>query len=197
MKYKVGDRVRVKEKPYYSENANKYLQHYGGVLTIKKIIGTCFRMLEKSIPYGFDWVWSEDEIAGLAEGETKMIRKNYIPETLEMMGLHEDMQINIAGNFRNPYTIKNSELFDCCGDVSNNALFGLLVGGEYAILPWEPRKGEYYYYVNAKGYIRTDYSGDCMFDYMAVYCGNCFRTREEAEANKSEVLKKLEIEVEQ
>lgn len=77
-----------------------------------------------------------------------------------------------------------------------------LLRGEYEIekLPWMPKEGENYYYVSwleegNEWKIRAEsepeywpaYDGDV----LRVDIGNCFRTREEAEAQKYEVFKRL------
>lgn len=91
---------------------------------------------------------------------------------------------------------KNGHWWQC-----SNVLLPKILKGEIAIkkLPWKPKGGDRYYYatwmVGADGALigtndsvyRAYFPPDC----MNVDIGNCFKTREEAEAAKYEVYKRL------
>lgn len=73
------------------------------------------------------------------------------------------------------------------------ALFISLFTGEAEIvkLPWKPKVDERYYYVDEVGLIFPgNYKGD-IIDAATIAFGNCFRTREEAEAHAEEILAKI------
>lgn len=64
---------------------------------------------------------------------------------------------------------------------------------EFKVIPFRPKIGNWYYHINIlgnpvhgefKGYYNT-------FDYLNRAIGNCFRTKESAEAHKEEILKIL------
>lgn len=60
--------------------------------------------------------------------------------------------------------------------------------------PFEPKRGEEFYKVCVAGGELTTYAevwADCLIDYALKYCGNCFRTKAEAEKHKYEIYEKL------
>ena len=68
----------------------------------------------------------------------------------------------------------------------------LLNGSDEIVkLPWKPKDGEGYFYINKLGVAgHMTFSGSSVD--IALYAfGNCFRTREEAEAHKDEILQKM------
>lgn len=56
--------------------------------------------------------------------------------------------------------------------------------------PWKPKNGEEFFVCLEKGVV-ADRWADCTNDLMVYAAGNVFRTREEAEANRKEVLARL------
>ena len=70
-----------------------------------------------------------------------------------------------------------------CADA--NILHRLIVG-DYSIKrkPWKPSEGDQYWYVSSNG--SADYYcwTDDTQDFLTYKLGNCYRTREEAEANQ-------------
>lgn len=72
MKYKVGDRVKIKdglkkEDRYYNHIAEAMKKYAGKIMTIREINGNMYRMKEDNGKYyGGGWYWSKDMIEGLA-----------------------------------------------------------------------------------------------------------------------------------
>ena len=66
-----------------------------------------------------------------------------------------------------------------------------LLVGSYTIKhkPWKPKDNDMYYYVNKVGNIEYDEWLSFWEDIILYKLGNCYRTIEEAEANKDKWLK--------
>lgn len=63
---------------------------------------------------------------------------------------------------------------------------------EFKVIPFKPKIGDKYWWVEVDGKVCSDISErGCTFDCMAMAIGNCFRTKESAEAHKEEILKIL------
>lgn len=62
---------------------------------------------------------------------------------------------------------------------------------EFKLRTFNPMDGKGYWYVGANGeiYNNPSFSHDDMFDCLNRAMGNCFRTRESAEAHREEILK--------
>ena len=111
---------------------------------------------------------------------------NYMPKVLEMLGLKVDIPFNIIGADCNPYLFdKEYNLIDMEYYVRNGLIRGLIIGGlGIEKLPWKPKEGEYYYYVDLMGLngepeIRRFTWVFDGYDYLNFNVGNCFRTSEE------------------
>ena len=130
--------------------------------------------------------------------------KNYIAEVAKMLGveLGEEFKLDKHNDI---YKFTEEGLVYCLmGNLGwRTAPFTQndLLTGKFEIkkLPWKPKENGYYYYVNwrrvgKKWVIKafctlfTDLAGT---DNLRVAVGNCFRTYEEAEAQKYEVYKRL------
>ncbi len=126
-----------------------------------------------------------------------------INKFLEMLGVEMDEKFNIRYTENgllsncNPYHFEISDgnfyLFDCYGNPCNGYI-GDIISGLYKIekLPWKPKDGDAFYYIDSGGAIyRTKFS-ECYFpDLYHFKMGNCFKTREDAEAHKGEIMKQL------
>lgn len=71
MKYKVGDRVKIKNDFSYSKDyeirVNKKMEKYTGrIMTVRKIDNNLYKMQEDCKENIDGWYWSEDMIEGLA-----------------------------------------------------------------------------------------------------------------------------------
>lgn len=63
---------------------------------------------------------------------------------------------------------------------------------EFKVIPFKPKIGDKYWWVEVDGKVCSDMSEQgCTFDCMAMAIGNCFRTKESAEAHKEKILKIL------
>ena len=100
--------------------------------------------------------------------------KNYMPEVAKMLGV---------------------EIVDYVGCKTKNLLYGLLAG-EYTLQksPWRPKDGEGYYYIRSTdGFLsRSTFHNVDADDLALLNMGNCFPTKEAAEAAVHEMLEKFE-----
>ncbi len=113
--------------------------------------------------------------------------KNYMPEVAKMLGVEIGEEFDILNKegkkiAYGPYKITNNAIVDCDREDIPNLFYGLLKG-EYT-LQKRPRRTKY---------------GDnhwVVFDNRGVHCsnfyGNCFPTKEAAEAAVPEMLAKFE-----
>ena len=63
---------------------------------------------------------------------------------------------------------------------------------EFKVIPFKPKIGDKYWWVEVDGKVCSDiFERGCTFDCMAMAIGNCFRTKESAEAHKEKILKIL------
>lgn len=128
---------------------------------------------------------------------------NLIPKICEMLGVEigeefklcwdgvEQIGIFRFTNYRLESKFQDKEDWGEC-----SVLTELLNGGITIVkLPFEPKNGEQYYrvFIHQDGdiTINRDTWVDWTTDYMCTYCGNCFRTRDEAEKHKYEIYEKL------
>ena len=72
-----------------------------------------------------------------------------------------------------------------------------ILSGEFSIvpLPWKPEIGDTYWTVDmdsTRALVTESFTwNDDMTDFCNYYCDNCFKTREEAQAQSSDILAKL------
>ena len=120
---------------------------------------------------------------------------NYIKQVAKMLGVEVGEKFNIVDRHGNlikwsPYKLTKDGLVDRDGNYTF-AIFGHIISGNCTIqkLPWKPKVGERFYYVEVGGNIITD-KFDCFYaSRMNLYkMGNCFRSRQEAEKNKEKVV---------
>lgn len=123
-----------------------------------------------------------------------MANYNYMKDVAKMLGVELGEQFNI----------------DCCGECSsdNSYIYHLsndgvvldkkgyscisadvlskLILGEWKIkrIPWHPNSYEMYYFVNADGDVDNFTWAACTTDLNLYKLGNCYRTPQEAEANR-------------
>lgn len=117
---------------------------------------------------------------------------NHMQEVAKMLGveLGEKFKIYAKGFDSNYdyYLTRNGIIIDKDGHgcASNDVLCNILYGN-YAIKhkPWKPKNGEEYWSISALCYdaVCIRRSG-CWADIMYYKVGNCYRTKEEAEANR-------------
>ena len=122
--------------------------------------------------------------------------KNYMEEVARMLGVELGEEFEIKGGFCNPYMITERGLLDCVGDESPSILIGLLDGSIKIIKkPWIPKDGEniFYIYIEDDGEIWDDkFHSDDLYSVANLALGWVFKTREEAEAHKEEIMRQKE-----
>lgn len=131
--------------------------------------------------------------------------KNYMADVAKLLGveLNDEFELNGSNAI---YKLSQYGFFFKCGSSWMRASDYLLIDiikGEYEIkkLPWKPKSEQFYCYIvwrridNISGWEieveTTFFSAFSAVDNLRVDVGNCFRTKEEAEAQKYEVFKRL------
>ena len=126
----------------------------------------------------------------------------------EILGLELEQEfvlINVDGNRKNEYIYKITEdgllykmptQYVNWSNSSSGTIVKLLNGNCKALAkPWKPKNGETYWYYRIKreeAFLTTwCYDG---LDLCRWKTGNCFKTREEAEAKGKEIMKKIQKE---
>lgn len=187
MKYKVGDKVKVredlKEGDMYGEQmvVGNMPELAGKDVTIKKLLpeADSYTIEEKG------WNWTDEMFVPSTT--------NHIPEVAKLLGVEIGEEFDIEGFCYNPYHFTDSGLIDREDDENNEALVSLITG-QYPIIkrPFIPKEEERYFYIDEDGDIRPSSNDLDAFDFALIAFGNCFRTKEEAERNKEAILKKME-----
>ena len=119
--------------------------------------------------------------------------ENHMPEIAKMLGveLGEIFEIQIDENktfqFRfteNGLQCFNGKMWD--EDVVAMTCLNLLLVGKYAIKrkPWKPKKNDLYYCIEQEGFVISNRWYNSYAEVLLYKLGNCYRTREEAEANR-------------
>lgn len=134
---------------------------------------------------------------------------NLIPKLAEMLGVEIGEEFDLCNgmdsSIRMGCIFKFSNYCLMCADEDDKNYFGVasdktlrcILNGSLKIikLPFEPKNGDRYFriFIHSDGSInvRGDTWVDWTTDYMCKYCGNCFRTKSEAEAHKYEIYEKL------
>ena len=125
---------------------------------------------------------------------------NLIPKIAEMLGVEIGEEFKLKSNeleYAEIYCLMEDGLvFKDKYGFSESCRFKGLITGDFEIikLPFEPKKEEKYWYVwwDSKN-LDTSYThwDSAVSNWADKYCGNCFRTKEEAEAHKYEIYEKL------
>ena len=120
--------------------------------------------------------------------------KNYMKIVAQMLGveLGEQFKVYAMETLLGKVELSDKGVefcdFDCCGGIPASAVLeGLLTGAlTFKHQAWKPTFGEKYYYYDSI-YMFCKYDCYChgeMMDLTLYKIGNCYRTREAAEANK-------------
>ena len=129
--------------------------------------------------------------------------KNYMTDVAKLLGveLEEEFKIKTHGKTLYKLTERGLKCLTTLNGWEENYIFVLLLCGKLEIekLPRKPKQGDKYYFVfwvkNSGGWVISvscEKYDECFAgDTLRVDVGNCFRTREEAEAAKYEVFKRL------
>lgn len=135
-----------------------------------------------------------------------MEKKNYMKEVATLLGveLGEEFKIICDGEVKDGTYMIDNDSTCIYGGIDEDTgksfwytdryILNYLLNGTYQIIkiPFRPRCGDLYWSFHYQdGYCEPySYSWDgCDFDYMSYYLGLCFRTKEEAEANKDKLKK--------
>ncbi len=115
---------------------------------------------------------------------------NYMKQVAEMLGVELEERFKLVDGaphlryrFNETGLVRENAADDkeeYCASVLNR-----LLNGEYEIekLPWKPKIGETYWFADeSEGGIFYSEWSDEAFDYAFYASGNCFKTKEEAEA---------------
>lgn len=128
---------------------------------------------------------------------------NLIPKIAEMLGVEigEHFEITSVVYEKGKYFyFSETELLEHVEgrtpDYAQYRVLADLIYGDKKVvkLPFEPKRGEEFYKVcvsDGKLTACDDRWADFLVDYALKYCGNCFRTKAEAEAHKYEIYEKL------
>ena len=114
---------------------------------------------------------------------------NYMSQIAKMLGVELGERFDING-FNEFYFLDTDGLYSFNGTYCKcDEYFSKLLAGELTIKrkPWKPKRGETYWYVEKDGDVLEMEWHPCryMSNHVNRYkLGNCYRTREEAEANR-------------
>ena len=123
--------------------------------------------------------------------------KNRMQEIAEMLGVEIGEEFDVINQYGDliygcPYKLTNE---GCELQTRDTASFTLmqLLNGNCSIVkkPWKPKYGERFYYINIEERVCRTSNYEVATDLALIYFGNCFRSKEEAEANKDEILEKM------
>lgn len=126
----------------------------------------------------------------------KTLREEIVELLMERIGVVENEEFKgkgINGKYHN-FKFAYGELFIKYNDKWHNTMLGGFIEDfedyEFKVIPFKPKIGDKYWWVEVDGKVCSDISErGCTFDCMAMAIGNCFRTKESAEAHKEEILK--------
>ena len=129
---------------------------------------------------------------------------NIMPEIAKLLGveINEEFYIKDAtgkDDDLHRFTSETFEYYDqSMGEWCETLRFVDLVCGLAEIVkkPFEPKDGDLYWGVGWVGLNENVFFGTCVWhdtqeNYADKYCGNCFRTQEDAEKHKYEIYEKL------
>lgn len=124
--------------------------------------------------------------------------KNHMEEAAHMLGVELGEEFEIEGRKWNPYRITESGLIDCGGSNDWELFLYLLSGSEEIIKkekPWMPKDGESVFYIDIEGdgeVWEDEFCFDGFYSVSNLALGWVFKTREEAEAHKEEIMRQKE-----
>ena len=109
---------------------------------------------------------------------------NYMSEVAKMLGVEigEYFEINKKDGV---FVLCYDGLFQTQSGIMCHELLSGLLSRKYTIKrkPWKPKEGELYYFVSMNEDVRSDTSDNVTVDMLLYKIGNCYKTKEEAEAN--------------
>lgn len=113
---------------------------------------------------------------------------NHMAEVAKMLGVELDEEFKCKETNCTYRVTKNGFLCNGCYGADSMMIF---LKGHYTIekLAYKPKEDEKYWCVGRDGLIHSYFSKNDIIDFFHVKLGNCYRTKEEAEANKDKWLK--------
>lgn len=132
----------------------------------------------------------------------------YWKQFAEMLGLELEQEFvltDVDGSRKDIFTYKITEdgIFyksKISKDWFKTELVDALLNGciKAVAKPWKPKKGEQYWYyrINIRNAFSTTWCSDSL-DLCRWKAGNCFKTREEAEAKGKEIMEQIQKEYEE
>lgn len=109
---------------------------------------------------------------------------NYMAEVAKILGveLGEEFKINVL---LGTYVFTHDGLHEADYGADCSIVLTKLLSGEYVVRrkPWKPKDNEVYYRINDIGNVTIDTWDGLDLDIIFYKLGNCYRTRDEAEAN--------------
>ena len=129
---------------------------------------------------------------------------NYYKQFAEMLGLELEQEFVLMdddGNRKNKYTYKFTEdgvLYKSPTftnwSINSLGTIGSLLNGDVKAMPkpWKPKKGQKYF-IYEPGVVDDAYSfwADDDIDLCRWKCGNCFKTKEEANTKGKEIVEQI------
>lgn len=118
---------------------------------------------------------------------------NYMKQIAEMLGVEfgEEFKIRFESGIvpDDLYMLTDNAIYMPNVTVSSeNLLWRLLTGRcEIVKLPWKPKNGEHYYYIDTGGEVTYEtFNPSVIYDIALYKLGKLYRTREEAKAHAEE-----------
>lgn len=133
---------------------------------------------------------------------------NYYKKIAEMLGVElgeefsiKNIQTEDINRARYKITKEKGLMYSIGGEEWNRSSSLLAIfSGAYNIvkLPWKPKKGEaYWHYSEVWREVISFEWEDCLYDFLLLKAGNCFKTKEEGDAKAKEIIEKLRKEYEE
>lgn len=129
------------------------------------------------------------------------MNENYMPKVVKMLGIQidEPFDVIIKNGIASPcgpfYFDENWKIRDNNDGIVPYWLLEKILSGKYILQKrsWRPKDGDVFYYVLTNGKIEEYiFVNDNIHTLMLFSFGNCFPTKEVAEAEKPEILEKFE-----
>lgn len=114
---------------------------------------------------------------------------NHMSQVAKMLGVELGEEFECSNGYK--YVLKEDGIIESkynyrlSANTFSSALIALL-NGELTIKcnPWKPKKNDFYYYVDQGGCVISSRWWNSYTEVLLYKLGNCYRTREEAEANR-------------
>lgn len=129
---------------------------------------------------------------------------NYYKQVAEMLGVELEEEFSLKNKdgevLSKNYKISSIAglLLKCDGEWHQSGYIGEIISGRLTIvkLPWKPKRCDEFYYYGISRVMQTIWTGD-VYDYSCWKCGNCFKTKEEAETKGKEIMETIQKEYEE